>query len=303
MTLLLKSFPARAEVWARVFQEAGEPILLDPDAVADPAEVTVLACWQPPEDLSIYPNLRAVLSVGAGVDQMPALPPHLYLCRSLADSIETSVRDWVLMACLMAHREIPAYLSQARTGTWTSRAPSLSRHRRIGILGLGRIGKLVAKSLTELGFPVLGWSRSGAPVECVEVYGERDLTQVLNQSDILVCLLPLTPQTRNLLNAKSFAALPDGAHLVHAGRGAQLSMEDMRAALDTGKLASAILDVTNPEPLPADHWAWQDPRLIITPHIASETDAEEGAQHALAVWKAVQAGQIPPGLVDRDSGY
>ncbi len=303
MTLLLKSLPARAEVWSRVFAEAGLPIETDPEAIADPAEISVLACWQPPEDLSIYPNLKAVLSVGAGVDQMPELPPQIMLCRSLAPGIEMLVRDWAVMACLMLHRDIPSYMAQAEKGVWQGLPVTLSSQRRVGILGMGRIGKLLAQSLVDLGFPVRGWSRSGRPVDGVEVFGQDGLDRVLVQSDILICLLPLTDETRGILNADLFAALPKGAHLVHAGRGAQLDMADMRAALDSGQLASAMLDVTNPEPLPADHWAWSDPRIVITPHVAAETDAEQGALHAVAVVKALMAGETPPGVTNKAAGY
>ncbi|MBO9467810.1 glyoxylate/hydroxypyruvate reductase A [Tropicibacter sp. R15_0] len=295
--------PERAKIWQQVFAAEGEPICIDSDAVADPEKVTVLACWQPPADLSIYPNLRAVLSVGAGVDQMPRLPQHLMLCRSLAPGIETQVRDWVVMACLMAHRNIPTYLEQASAGDWQAHPIVPNHARRVGILGMGRIGRLVAGELTRLGFPVSGWSRSGRPVDGVTMFSQDQLGGLLEQSDILVCLLPLTDETRGLLNQTTFDQLPKGAHLVHAGRGAQLVMGDLREALDTGRLASAILDVTTPEPLPKEHWAWSDPRVLITPHIAAQTDAVEGARHALEVLRAIRKDLPPPGMIDQAVGY
>jgi glyoxylate/hydroxypyruvate reductase A len=303
MTLLLQSFPARAKVWSEVFAAAGEPLFTQAPSGAEAKDVTALACWQPPSDLTVYQNLKLVLSVGAGVDQMPALPQHIMLCRSAAPGIETQVRDWVTMACLMMHRDMPAYLQQARTGAWNSRDTRATTTRRVGVLGMGRIGRLVAQSLTALGFPVVGWSRSGRPVDGVEIYGAEALSAVLAQADILVCLLPLTQETKGILNAKTFAALPKGAHLVHAGRGAHLHMDDLRDALDSGDLTSAMLDVTNPEPLAKDHWAWAHPQVIITPHIAAQTDAYEGAHHALNVIQALKRGEIPPGLVDQTNGY
>lgn len=303
MTLLLKSFPARAKIWSEVFADAGEPFFADPSLVTDTKAVTALACWDLPEDLTVYPNLKLVLSVGAGVDHMRELPQHLMLCRSLAPGIETQVRDWVIMACLMAHRDIPSYLHQAKSDTWNSLKITANADRRIGVLGMGRIGTLVAQNLTALGFPVVGWSRSGRPVEGVKTYGAEGLPTVLAQSDILVCLLPLTPETKGILNARTFAALPKGAHLVHAGRGPQLNMDDLKAALDTEHLSSAILDVTNPEPLPKHHWGWSHPKLIVTPHVAAQTDAHEGAQHALNVVRALKLGKIPPGLVNQANGY
>ncbi len=303
MTVLLTSFPARARVWEETFAKAGEPLFTDVNQVPDPAEVSVLACWKPPADLTVFPNLQAVLSVGAGVDQMPALPQHLMLCRSLAPGIETLVREWVVMACLMVHRDMPAYLEQATRGEWAGQPVTMARNRRVGILGMGRIGKQVAANLTELGFPVVGWSRSGATVDGIKMYGQDGLHKVLEQSDILVCLLPLTQQTKGILGADTFSMLPKGAHLVHAGRGAQLNMQDLRDALEKGQIRSAVLDVTNPEPLPSDHWAWADPRVIVTPHVAAETDAKEGALHALDVLRALKQGKPPPGLIPRGQGY
>ncbi|WP_424987663.1 2-hydroxyacid dehydrogenase [Microbulbifer sp. S227A] len=303
MTLLVTTMPERARVWQQVFAAEGEAIHIDAAQVADPAGITVLACWQPPADLSVYPNLRAVLSVGAGVDQMPELPGHLMLCRSLAPGIDALVRDWVVMSCLMVHRDMPTYLEQAQRGVWQGHGPRPTHARRIGILGMGRIGQLVAASLRGLGFPVAGWSRSGAAVPGVEVHGAAGLGALLGGSDILVCLLPLTDATRGLLCAETFDQLPAGAHLVHAGRGDHLIMADLRGALDRGQLGSAILDVTAPEPLPVDHWAWGDPRVIVTPHIAAQTDAVEGAQHALKVLRAIRQGTPPPGLIDRGHGY
>ncbi|MGR3461197.1 MAG: NAD(P)-dependent oxidoreductase, partial [Roseovarius sp.] len=150
---------------------------------------------------------------------------------------------------------------------------------------------------------VAGWSRSGRPVDNIEVYGHADLAAFLARTDLLICLLPLTNETRGLLGADVFALLPEGAALVHAGRGAQLDMEAMRSALDAGRLRAAMLDVTEPEPLPQGHWAWPEPRVVITPHAAAETDAAEGAHHALAVIRATRDGTVIPGLVDKEQGY
>ena len=303
MSLLLIAPDRRAQAWKQVFDAAGEDIILGEAAVRDPAAVTHLACWVPPADLSRYPNLRLLLSVGAGVDQMPALPPSVRLARTVIPGISQMVRDWVVMATLMLHRDMPLYLEQARAGLWRDHLTRPAAQTRVGIMGLGRIGQLVATSLGELGFDVAGYSRSGRPVPGVPVSGPRDHAAFLGRCDILICLLPLTDETRGLLDDALFDALPRGARLVHAGRGAQLDMPALRRALDDGRLASAMLDVTDPEPLPETHWAWGHPGLIVTPHVGSVTDDRDGARHALQVIAADRAGTTIPGLIDGTAGY
>ncbi|WP_297773824.1 glyoxylate/hydroxypyruvate reductase A [uncultured Roseovarius sp.] len=303
MTLLLIGPPEREQAWQPIFENAGEALIIGEDAVQDPLSITHLACWQPPAELGRYPNLKAVISTGAGVDQMPLLPPGVALTRTLAPGIDAMVRDWVLMATLMLHRDMPRYLEQSARSEWRPHPPRLARAGRVGIMGLGRIGRTAAASLSSLGFDVAGWSRSGRPLENVRVYAHADLSAFLARTDLLICLLPLTDETRGLLNADLFAKLPEGAALIHAGRGAQLDMEAMRHALDAGHLRAAMLDVTEPEPLPQSHWAWTDPRVIITPHVAAQTDATEGAHHALAAIRATRDGSALPGLVDQGRGY
>lgn len=303
MALLLHSTPERAAVWSRIFSDADEGFIPDEASVIDPAQVTHLACWTPPADLARYPNLRTVICVGAGTDHFPPLPEGVALSRTIAPGIGAMVRDWVVMAVLALHRELPAYLDDGSRGAWQPRPARLARSRRVGIMGMGRIGGLAADSLASLGFPVAGYSRSGAPVDGVEVFGADRLDAFLAGSDILVCLLPLTDRTRGMMDDAFLARLPAGAGLVQAGRGAQLDMDALRRALDSGHLSAAMLDVTDPEPLPAGHWAWADPRVLITPHIAAHTDAAEGARHALAVVRADRDGQPVPGLVDRSRGY
>ncbi|TMV77575.1 glyoxylate/hydroxypyruvate reductase A [Thioclava sp. BHET1] len=303
MTLLFLSMAERAAVWAPLFAEAGETMIIGEEAVTDPAEITHILCWVPPVDIARYPNLKVIISVGAGADQMPPLPPGVALSRTIAPGIDGMVRDWIVMATLMLHRDMPVYIAQGHAAQWAPRRSLPANRTRVGIMGLGRIGRLAAETLHALGFPVTGWCRSGTPLPGIEVYPEADLGGFLSRSDLVICALPLTPATRGLLNAAFFAQLPKGAKLVHAGRSAHLVMEDLRRALASGQLSNAMLDVTNPEPLPADHWAWSDPRLIITPHIGSYTDYEEGARHALAVLRASRAGDPIPGRIDPARGY
>lgn len=303
MALLLLAEEPRARIWAEVFEAAGEALLTSETAVDDPAAVTHLACWTPPEDLACYPNLELVLSVGAGVDQMPDLPAGVTLARTLAPSISTMVRDWVVMATLMLHRDMPHYIAQAGQGQWQPQDVRPARATRIGILGLGAIGTEVALTLSQMGFEVHALSRSAKPCNGLTVFGPEDEDAFLASCDLLINLLPLTQETRGKLNADYLARLPRGARLVQAGRGAQLDHDALWAALETGQIHSAMLDVTDPEPLPADHWLWRHPRVLVTPHIASFTDPREGAEHALCVLRASRTGTQIPGQVDRARGY
>ncbi|WP_138470675.1 glyoxylate/hydroxypyruvate reductase A [Poseidonocella sp. HB161398] len=302
MALLYLEPDDRMPVWQAAFEEAGETLIPGPGALADPALVTHLACWVPP-DLARFPALRVVLSKVAGVERMPPMPAGIRLCRMVAPGIEAMVRDYVLMAVLMLHRDMPAYLAQARRGQWQAQPVRRASGRRIGILGMGRTGGLLAATLRDLGFEVAGWSRSGQGPEGIAAYGADGLSAFLARTEILVCLLPLTAATRGILDAGLFAQLPQGAALVQAGRGPQLILEDLRAALETGQLSAAMLDVTDPEPLPADHWAWRHPQVIVTPHAGAYTPAEEGARHALAVIRADRAGLPLPGEVPPEKGY
>ncbi len=303
MPLLLISTPERGEVWPRVFAEAGEPIVVGEAAVTDPSTIAHIACWYPPKDLSIYTGLKTLISVGAGVDHLPALPAGVALSRTIAPGIEAMVRDWVVMATLMAHRDMPVYVAQSRERLWKAGKVAAAGDRTVGIMGLGRIGRLAAAGLGTLGFRVRGWSLSGAAVENVEVFAAHELEAFLGGSDILVCLLPLTERTRGILGTRLFAKLPRGARLVHAGRGGHLDMAALARALDEGEVARAVLDMTETEPRPAENPLWNDTRVIITTHIAAQTDAREGALHALAVIRAVRENRPIPGLVARERGY
>lgn len=303
MALLFLSTPEREAVWRPIFEAAGERFIAGEDAVTDPDEITHLTCWLPPQDLLRYPNLKVVIGAGAGVDHMPRMPEGVALVRTLAPGIDEMVRDWVVMATLMLHRDIPIYMQQARTGQWKGHAVPRARGTCVGIMGAGRIGALAARTLSDMQFDVVCWSRSGRAVAGAKVYEESGLDDFLAQADILVCLLPLTDETRGILNTALFAKLPRGASLVHAGRGAQLDMDALRQALGDGVLSSAMLDVTDPEPLPEDYWAWNDHRVFVTPHIAANTDHEEGARHALAVIRASRENAELPGKVDQDRGY
>ncbi len=308
MTLLYKANAVRGMEWARTFAARAPdlPFRLWPD-VGDPAQVRYLAAWMPPEDIATtFPNLELVFSVGAGVDQFDfsQLPPHIPLIRMLEPGIMESMLEYVTMAVLALHRDLPRFIAQQREQTWREIQITQAAKRRVGIMGLGLLGQAVLERLKVFGFPLAGWNRSPRTIEGVSCYaGEEALRHFLAQTDILVCQLPLTGQTRGILNRSLFEALPRGAGLVNVGRGGHLVADDLIDALDRGVLSGAVLDVAEPEPLPAGHPFWSDPRILLTPHNASMTAPETAVEFVLETIGRHRRGESLPGLVDRERGY
>jgi glyoxylate/hydroxypyruvate reductase len=308
MTLLFNSDAERGAIVSEIFGKAFPdiPVRIGAESVEGP-EVRYLVTWTVPADLfARYPNIEIVLSLGAGVDQfdLAVFPTGVKLVRLIDDDLAAMMRDYVCMGVLAAHRNLPEYLSQQRAEVWQPVPVRLASERRIGVLGLGQLGQVVLAALAGFGFPLSGWSRGPRDIPGVRCHsGAEGLDAILRESDILVCLLPLTEETRGILNAALFAKLPEGATLVHAGRGAQLDAPALLAALDSGHLSGAILDVTDPEPLPAGDPIWRHPRVIVTPHVACQTRPQGIARHAVEVVRAHLDGRSVPGQVEADRGY
>ena len=309
MALLYLSSPQRAAVWRRVFARElpNLPFLVGTPAVGDPAAIRYVASWLAPEKLAeTYPNLEMLISVGAGVDQfdLAHLPEHIKVVRMVTPSIREMMRDYVTMAVLALHRQLPRYIAQQRAEVWKDHPVDLARRKRVGVMGLGQLGLAAIDALRPFGFALSGWSRSAHRLDGVETFaGKEELAPFLAATDILVCLLPLTAETQGILDADLFAALPRGAGIVHAGRGAHLDQAALLDALESGQVGGAFLDVMQPEPLPQGHPLWSHPAVILTPHVATMTDYEEGARSAVESIRDHERGLPIAGLVDRAHGY
>lgn len=307
-TFLYKSDPVRGQLWAEVFRQHAPDIdfRIWPD-IGDASRVRFLAAWVPPDDLATrFPALEVLFSSGAGVDQFDfaALPPTLPVVRMVEPGIVQGMVEYVTHAVLDLHRDMPQYRRQQQQDLWQPLQVRPAAECRVGVLGLGSLGQSVLAQLRGLGFDCAGWSRSQHTLDTIPCFAGADgLAALLARTDILICLLPLTDATRGLLNAALFAQLPRGARLVHVGRGPQLVNDDLLAALASGQLSEAVLDVCDPEPLPADHAFWQHPHIQLTPHIASMTHPLSAAEVVLDNLRRFAAGAPMLGLVDRARGY
>lgn len=308
MSFVYKADPARGAEWAVHFAKRMPelPFHVWPET-GDPAAVRFLAVWQPPEEpLRQFPNLELLFSTGAGVDQLDftVLPPELPVVRMVEPGIVGGMVEYVTLSVLALHRDVPAYHEQQGREEWRPIRVRPAAARRVGVMGLGMLGRAVLERLAPFGFALSGWSRSAHEIPGVACHaGEAALPTFLGGCDILVCLLPLTPETRGILDRRLFAALPPGAGLVNVGRGGHLVEEDLLAALDGGQLSAAMLDVAEPEPLPPGHPFWHHPRIWLTPHIASMTQPETAVEAVIANLRRHARGEPLLGLVDRRRGY
>ncbi|MCP5367253.1 MAG: glyoxylate/hydroxypyruvate reductase A [Hyphomicrobiales bacterium] len=306
MAILIKS--PRAERWIDAVRHhrPDEELRIWPQ-VGDAADIEFAVVWQPePGDLARYPNLRAVFSMGAGVDHIladPHLPAGLPIVRLVDSTMTRGMVEYVLHWVLHHHRDFGRYAA-AQPGDWTAHPQIPAPQRRVGVMGLGELGGAAARTLARLGFDTAGWSRTERQIEGITCFhGEPGRAHFLARTEILVCLLPLTPATENILDSALFAALPPGAALIHCGRGPHLVEADLLAALDTGHLAAATLDVFPTEPLPPAHPFWTHPRVTVTPHMASLGVARSAAAGFSEAIDLLRAGKLPGNLVDRAAGY
>ena len=309
MALVFYSDSDRFEPWCDALTEAVPDLeVRNWDNAGDPAEIDFALVWLPPQGaLQRFPNLKAILNLGAGVDALlkdPSLPKGVPIVRMVDDDLAKCMAEYVLLHVLRYHREQPALDAQQRAKQWRIVASPAACHRRVGIMGLGAMGGEAARHLLAVGFDVASWTRSAKPMAGVEgFHGAEGLAPFLARTEILVCLLPLTAETRGILDRDLFRRLPRGAYLINAGRGGHQVEADILQALDEGQLAGATLDVFATEPLPAASPFWTHPKVTVTPHNASITNPRSAVRHVVESIRRVRAGEPLRNVVDPAVGY
>lgn len=315
MTVLLASLADSADSWSKALlaKELPIPLRIWPD-IGDPNEIRYAIVAKPPAGLlAELPNLRAILSLWAGVDHITGDSSHprdVPIYRMIEPGLTGGMIEFVLSQVLNLHLgNYEVVAAQARREWLRSpRGPyglePLLHERPVGVLGLGEMGREAAQALSRLGFPVRGWSRSQKRIEGVACYSGREgLESVVSKSDILVNLLPLTSETEGLLSADLFARMPPGAGLVNVGRGQHVVERDLLDALDSGQVGRAVLDVFDQEPLPDSHPFWSHAKITIYPHIASVTRVRTGVVVLADRLRLLEAGEEPDGLYEPGRGY
>jgi len=287
-------------------------VILLPDAGFDPAEVHYAAVWKPaPAELAAFPNLSVIFNLGAGVDALmtDSSLPKVPVVRVAVADLTARMTEYVVLHVLTHHRQELYLRASQREKRWAPKAQWPASAISVGVMGLGTLGAGAGIALARLGFRVSGWSRSRREIDGIEcLHGEAQLDPFLQRTDILVCLLPLTPDTRHILNRRLFSKLsrnsPMGAPvLINAGRGGLQNEADILACLDDGTLGAASLDVYETEPLPADSPFWTHPKVVLTPHNAADTDPDEISKYVARQIERFEAGEALENVVDRARGY
>jgi glyoxylate/hydroxypyruvate reductase A len=304
----------QAGEWLAALRESatGRELRAWPDEAGNPADIAYACVWLPPRRLlAQFPNLKAVVNLGAGIDHLLADPalPDVPVARVAHPDLTMRVTEYVVLQVLMHHRRQRRYDAQQRERLWRVHDQPAAGEVAVGVMGLGVIGRAAADALARLGFRVAGWTRTPKQLPGVETFhGQAGLESFLNRTEILVCLLPCTPETEGLLNLALFRKLKrdgaaGGAFLVNAARGnLQVEAEIVRA-LDGGVLAHATLDVFQVEPLPPQSALWRHPKVTITPHNAGDISPRVFAPHVIAQIERFERGEPLDYVVDRARGY
>jgi len=310
MRILLHRADGKTEPWIKDFAKYLPEAEVEIWHVGEKSQVCDYAVvWSPPEAmLADLAQVKAIFVTGAGVDALlkfsDALPPHIPIIRLEDAGMALQMAEYVTYSVLRYFRRFDEYETQARAGQWLPLPQHPKEDFAVGVLGMGVLGTRVLEALAPFGFPLRGWSRtekSMAGVQCF--HGADGLDTFLRGSRVLVCMLPLTPDTNNLLNRTNMGKLPQGSYLINVARGAHVAEPDLLALIKSDHIAAATLDVFRNEPLPAQHPFWQEPRITITPHISALTLRRESVQQIADKIRKTAKGETVAGVVDRTRGY
>jgi glyoxylate/hydroxypyruvate reductase A len=307
--LLLIVPPGWGRYWDEPLAGADVRVLIEGQDSYAPGDIDYALGFRPkPGLLKSLLKLKAIFSLGAGIDGFlidPEFPKDVPLVRFVDDTLSREMAQYIVMHVLLQHRAERMFAKAQRDMQW--RQTMLARRTedtRVGILGIGEIGGAAARRLRDLGFAVSGWSRTRKAIDGIRSFaGAGELDAFLAQSDFLVCGLPLTRETRHILNAQLFAKLPKGAYVINVARGGHLNEPDLIAALDSGHLSGATLDVFETEPLPPASPIWRHEKIIATPHVAAITAPAVAARYVLDGIAAMERGEVLPNIVDMERGY
>lgn len=263
--------------------------------------------WAPPQQfMDEQPALKALFNIGAGVDGLMKLrlPPNAKVVRLDDAGMSVQMAEYVTQAVIRHFRELDGYEADMRQGQWKFRKPQMRADFPVGVMGLGVLGERVAKALAVFEFPVRGWSRSAKQIDGVQTFsGEQGFAEFLQGSRILVNLLPLTPETENIINRSTMQQLLPGAYIINVARGAHLVDDDLVALIAQGHVAGAMLDVFRQEPLPTDHPFWNVPQITMTPHTSARTLRDESIAQIVGKVASMSRGETVLGMVDPQRGY
>ncbi|HZD90056.1 MAG TPA: glyoxylate/hydroxypyruvate reductase A [Pseudolabrys sp.] len=308
MALLITPYFGTPELWRRELDVLmpGLDVRFWPD-VGDPADIESVALVAlPPGTLRTFPNLRLIISLTAGIDSLmrDSDLPDVPIVRAADPAGDAMMNESALLHVLRHHRGMPAYVRAQARREWKRQPVRRADERSVGVMGLGSVGLACAETIASLGFKVAGWVRSPRQAGGIEIFaGPEQLHAFLARSEILLNLLPLTPETRGIINAETLRRLPAGASVINLGRGEHVVEADLMAVLDSGHLAAATLDVFHQEPLPSDSPLWVHPKITIMPHVARRLDASILAPRVCAILNDFDAGKPLDQQVDRGRGY
>ncbi|MGR0278420.1 2-hydroxyacid dehydrogenase [Marinomonas dokdonensis] len=291
-------------------QYSDEMTLVSSDQVEDPLAITFALLWFPEDDFfERYPNVRIVASIAAGVDSIlacPSLHEGVMVCRNRDPQQAAIMSTFAIWNVINHQRNFAQYRHQQAQKIWQRLPMRAPEEISVGVLGLGFMGEKMAIDLHNLGFDVAGWRKSSAQISDydIEVFsGEKQLTDFLQRTEVLICVLPLTEQTQGILSAQLFSQLKENAYLIHLGRGGHLVSQDLLVALEEGALAGASIDVFDQEPLPQDSPLWQHPKILVTPHDASDVRPQAAVMNLVQEVRRLNKGEMPNNIVAATQGY